>query len=83
MDKELKEHGKELRERMYQFIIAYVTNNGYSPSISEIGDSVGLKSKSSVRSHLMILETDGKIKVKIHSPRAIKVIGYEFRKVED
>ena len=52
MGRNLKEHGIELRERMYRFISEYVRDMGYSPTVREIGKAVGLKSSSSVYSHL-------------------------------
>lgn len=83
MDKELKEHGKELRERICQFIIDYTATRSYAPTVREIGAGVGLKSSSSVYSHLKQLETEGRIETKAYSPRAIKVVGYKMQKVED
>lgn len=80
---ELKKHGEELRERMYQFIIEYITENGYPPTVKEISASVGLKSVSSVLSHLAKLEAEGRIKIKQYTQRTIKVIGWGFLKVED
>lgn len=55
MKKELEEHGIELRERMYEFIIKYILENGYAPTIREIGQTVDLSS-SRVKHHLMKLE---------------------------
>lgn len=81
MDKGLKEHGKELRERMYQFILKYIDDMGYSPTVREIGNAVGLKSKSSVYSHLTQLEIEGRIESKPYCPRTIKVI--ENQEMED
>lgn len=81
MKKELEEHGIELRERMYSFIVKYISENGYAPTVREIGQAVDV-AVSRVKHHLMKLEIEGRIKVKDKSPRAIKVIGYEFRKVE-
>ena len=80
---ELKKHGEELRERICQFIIDYIVENGYPPTVKEISASVGLKSVSSVLSHLAQLEIEGRIQTKPYSPRAIKIIGWGFRKVED
>lgn len=74
MDKELKEHGNELRERICQFITDYTATHSYAPTIREIGAGVGLKSSSSVHSHLTQLEIEGRIETKPYSPRAIKVI---------
>ena len=68
---------------MYKFIIRYIKDNGYAPTIREIGKAVHLSSTSNVITHLNYLERDGWIKIKPNSPRAIKVMGYEFRKVEN
>ena len=71
------------KERVYQFIIKYISDVGYAPTVREICKAVDLKSTSSVYAHLVHLETEGRIKTKEYSPRAIKVIGYEYRKSED
>lgn len=71
------------RKQILAFIIQYMTDNGYAPSNRDIGDGVGLKSTESVKRHLDKLEKDGKIKTKPYQPRAISVVGYEFRKVEE
>lgn len=83
MDKELKKQGIKKREQIYQFIVKYITDIGYAPTIKEICNVVGLKSTSSVYNHLVQLETDGKIEMKSYSPRAIKVMGYQYKKAED
>ena len=49
----------------------------------DIGQEVYVIQKCRVKHHLMKLEIEGRIKVKPSCPRSIKVIGYEFRKVED
>ena len=74
MDKELKEHGIKLREQIYQYISNYINDMGYSPTVREIGKAVGLKSSSSVYSHLTQLEIEGRIETKPYCPRAIRVI---------
>ena len=76
------EQGIETKERVYQFIVKYMCDVGYAPAIREIMDAVGLMSTSSVYTHLMRLEKDGRIKVKQYSPRAIQLIGYKLQKVE-
>lgn len=76
------EHGVVVRRQIYDAIIKYIGEHGYPPTVREIGDMVGLKSTSSVQSHLkrMIemgtLETDAGFS----SPRAIRVPGYTFIK---
>lgn len=70
------------RERVYRFLVHYIEKNGFAPSIREICAGTNLKSTSSVCSHLEKLEDEGKIQMKRNSPRAIKLVGYEYRKVE-
>ena len=74
MDKKLKEHGIKLREQIYQYISNYINDMGYSPTVREIGKAVGLKSSSSVYSHLTQLEIEGRIETKPYCPRTIRVI---------
>lgn len=71
------------RKEILAFIIQYMTDNGFAPSNREIRDGVGLKSTEGVKRHLDKLEEDGKIKTKPCQPRAISVVGYEFKKVEE
>lgn len=80
MDYKLKEHGDTVRERICQFIIDYISEHSYAPTIREISKGVGLKSLSSVHNHLIKLECEGRIEIKPHCPRAIRVIKKE---VED
>lgn len=77
------EQGIETKERVYQFIVKYMCDVGYVPTIREIMDAVGLMSTSSVYRHLMRLEIEGRIKVKEYSPRAISLVGYKLQKVEE
>lgn len=67
----------------YQFIISYIKENGYPPTVREIAHGINITSTSAVCERLSKLEKAGCIKTKLASPRAIKVIGYEFRKKED
>ena len=64
----------------YQFIISYIQENGYPPTVREIADGIGVASTSTVCNRLIKLEHDGWIKTKLSSPRAIQVIGYKFVK---
>lgn len=83
MNKVSEQIGTETRQRVYDFLVEFMIKNGYAPSVREITDGVGLKSTSSVYAHLVHLETEGQIETKPHSPRAIKVVVYEYKKVED
>lgn len=46
-------------EEILQFVDQYVQENGYAPSIREIGAAVGLRSTASVSYHLRQLESKG------------------------
>ena len=48
---------------------------GYPPSVREIGEAVGLKSSSTVHTHLVNLEKKGYIRRDPTKPRAIEVLG--------
>lgn len=80
MKKTLNEQGTGVREEIYNFLIKYMTENGYAPTVREIGEAVGLSSSSSVVNQLAMLEMLGKIHVEKYKPRAIRLIGYELRK---
>lgn len=76
------ERGIGIRIAIREFVIAYITEHGYSPSVREIGDGVGLKSSSTVRAHLIKMFETGELETDagIGIPRAIRVPGYKFVK---
>lgn len=61
----------EMQQRIYQFIIESIRENGYAPSVREIGDAVGLKSPSTVHFHLKNLAERGYIEKGSFKGRAI------------
>lgn len=77
-------NGDETREKIKNYIVKYIKLHGYSPTFQEIGDAVGLCSKSSVSAQIKkmldlgIIETDAEFGV----PRAIRVPGYRFVKIK-
>ena len=50
--KDVIRHGEEVRKQILDMIINYIEIHGYAPTYQEIGESVGLKSKSSINSHI-------------------------------
>lgn len=82
MDKILKEQGETTRQRMYDFLVEFMTENGYSPSIREIAKGTGVKSTSNVYDHLVILEQLGMIHTENGKARTISLVGYKLIKVE-
>ncbi len=61
----------EMQQRIYQFILESIRENGYAPSVREIGDAVGLKSPSTVHFHLKNLAELGLIEKGAFKGRAI------------
>lgn len=68
------------REFVLNFIKEYIKEHGYAPTVREIGEGVGLKSTSSVHSHLRKLLALGLIETDagFGCPRAIRVVGMKF-----
>ncbi len=69
-----------MNDRMQQilnFIKQYIKDNGYAPSVREIGDAVGLKSTSSVANYLKELEDEGYIRRGDARSRAIDIVEEE------
>lgn len=46
-------------EEILKFVNEFVQENGYSPSVREIGEAVGLRSTASVSYHLQALQAKG------------------------
>jgi len=61
----------EMQQRIYQFILAYIAEHGYAPSVRDICDAVGLKSPSTVHFHLKNLSELGYIEKGAFKGRAI------------
>lgn len=72
--------GKSTLSRVYEYIIEYMTDNGYAPSVRDICNGIELKSTATVYHYLEILVDKGLIEMKEKAPRAIKVVGYHFEK---
>jgi repressor LexA len=68
------------QQEIWQFLVTYVDDHGYPPTVREIGQEVGLASPSTVHAHLANLERVGLIKRDPTKPRAIELSGH--RRVE-
>lgn len=73
----MSDKNKEIKEA----IIGYIQKYGYPPTISEIGEMVGFRSKNTTWNHLQQMLKSGEL-VTDHpySARAIRVPEYEFVK---
>jgi len=63
---------KRQRE-ILNFTISFIKNNGFSPSLEEIGAGVGLSSIATVYQHLVNLEKKGCIKRKWNRSRSLEL----------
>lgn len=61
------------QQQIYDFICSEVATKGYPPSVREIAEAVGLKSPSTVHTHLQVLEDKGYIKRDLSKPRALEI----------
>lgn len=60
-----------MQKRIYEYIAACIRDQGYPPSVREIGEAVGLKSPSTVHFHLKHLAEAGVIEKGTGKGRAI------------
>ncbi len=85
-----KKNPNELNKRekaILKFIEKQIKENGYPPSVREIGKAVGLKSTATVHGYLSSLSTKGYIKKETQKGRTLKLLkggAYEQQtKIED
>lgn len=75
--------GEATQQRVYDFIVDFITSKGYSPSMREISTGTGIKSTASVSDYLCMLEKLGKIKTENNKVRTISLVGYKLVKIDD
>ncbi len=63
-----------MQQKIYDYIASCIREQGYPPSVREIGEAVGLKSPSTVHFHLKHLEEEGVIAKGAGKGRAITLI---------
>jgi repressor LexA len=62
------------QKQILKFIVEFTRQNGYPPTIREIGAAFGLTSTSTVQLHINALIRKGYITRRAQSPRAITVM---------
>jgi len=67
------------QQEIWNYLVEYVDEHGYPPTVREIGERVGLASPSTVHAHLANLERAGLLKRDPTKPRALELIGRERR----
>ena len=68
------EQGKKTRKKIYDFIVSYIKENEYPPTVREICDGIGIKSTSTVHTHMKKLQDAGGISTNECEPRTIRVL---------
>jgi repressor LexA len=63
------------QQEIWSFLVEYVDEHGYPPTVREIGEAVGLASPSTVHAHLANLERAGLLKRDPTKPRALELTG--------
>ena len=77
---------KKGAEEVLEFIIAFQKEKGYSPSMREIGDVLGIKSSSTVCYIMNYLEREGYIQKVPNKSRIIKILEEQWhggKKISD
>jgi len=67
------------QQEIWNYLVEYVDQHGYPPTVREIGEQVGLASPSTVHAHLANLERAGLLRRDPTKPRALELIGREKR----
>ena len=63
------------RKAILEYIEQFTVDNGYAPSVREIAEAVGLKSPSTVHSHLRVLEENGLLQKSKGKTRTLAISG--------
>lgn len=48
--------------KVYEYVVAFIEQNGYSPTVQQIADYLGVSSKATVQTHLVLLGGKGFLK---------------------
>jgi SOS-response transcriptional repressor LexA len=68
------ERGEDTRKRIMKFIKDYWKKNGCAPSLTEIAEGVSLSTHNSVRTHLLVLQNEGKVAWQPGKMRTIRLV---------
>ena len=73
----------ESRKIVYDAIVTYINEHQYAPTVRELCELTGMKSTSTIHSHVTRLINDGYLETDAYgAPRALRVPGYKFVKIE-
>jgi len=80
MKKQIVETGNNKPKTVYKFIVDYFKKYGFAPSFRDISLGTDIKSTSTIREKLLLLERAGLITLNDFQPRAISLTGYRYVK---
>lgn len=77
--------GSIMKEKVFSAIVEYIEEHKYPPSMRDLCDLTGLKSTSNVYRYVHILMDEGRIESdhEFGTPRALRVVGYEYQKIKE
>ena len=71
------------QQRVYDFIKNHIEENGWPPTIREIGKHMGINSPNGVLGHFRALKKKGWIEFgEAHTSRCIRLVGYRLKHVK-
>ena len=70
-----------LEEKVLQHITQYITRNGHAPTLAEIGDAVGIRSRGTVHRYVEALVNKGHLHRSGRSWRGIRLTGEHDRRL--
>jgi repressor LexA len=68
----------EIERKILNYMVSYLRENTYQPSIREIGEKFGIKSTKTVSEHLQALAEKGFLERDPSRSRGVKILGVEF-----
>jgi repressor LexA len=68
----------EIEERILDFMVSYLRENTYQPSIREIGQRFGIKSTKTVSEHLQALADKGFLERDPSRSRGVRILGMDL-----
>ena len=63
-----------MRDKILEFVGGYIKEHGYSPSMREIGEAIGVDSTSHVSFHIDRLVEEGRLTKEPNIARSIRVV---------
>lgn len=66
------------QRQIYDFISQYIQKNGFSPTLKEMADALGVSSLATIHEHLQSLEKKGVIKKTDGQKRSIELVNRTF-----